>query len=158
WKGIRMKVVLWTDATAADESANVVGVHRLAGLVAAGNRPGGWAALKQLAQARDVAFLTQPFRRDPEACRDFTDQLQQLDADLFLVNSYSMILPREWLTLPALGTVNVHAALLPQYRGANALNWVLVNGETETGVTIHYIDEGIDTGDLILQRRVAIDF
>lgn len=153
-----MKILLWGDALGVAEAVEVIGSRSIAGVVAAANRAADWAALVQLARAYGVPCLIQPFRRDAAGCRDFTKGLQRLAADLFLVSSYSMILPHEWLTMPALGTVNVHCALLPQYRGANVLNWVLVNGETETGATIHYIDDGIDTGDIILQRRLAINF
>lgn len=153
-----MKVLLWGNALGVDRTVEVIGVSRLAGVVGATNRPSDWALLEGQAHAWNVPFLLQPFRRDAASCQLFADRLKRIGADLFLVNSYSMILPSDWLTLPPLGTVNVHAALLPAYRGANTLNWVLVNGERETGVTIHFIDEGIDTGDIIMQRRLAIDF
>jgi methionyl-tRNA formyltransferase len=153
-----MKVLLWADAAGAAKSIEVLGTRRLAGLVGAVNRPADRPGLEDLARRCGVSLLVQPFRRDETQCHLFTEQLRAVQADLFLVSSYSMILPGVWLTMPALGTVNVHAALLPQYRGANVLNWVLVNGERETGVTIHHMDEGIDTGDIICQKRVAIDF
>lgn len=153
-----MKVLLWADAAGAAKSIEVLGTRRLAGLVGAANRPADWPMLEDLARRSGTTLLVQPFRRDETQCQCFTEQLRAVQADLFLVSSYSMILPGAWLTMPALGTVNVHAALLPQYRGANVLNWVLVNGERETGVTIHHMDEGIDTGDIICQKRLAIDF
>ena len=71
---------------------------------------------------------------------------------------YSQIIVPEIFTIPPLGTINVHGALLPQYRGGNILNWVIINGETKTGVTLHYIDTGVDTGDIIAQKKFSIEF
>jgi UDP-4-amino-4-deoxy-L-arabinose formyltransferase/UDP-glucuronic acid dehydrogenase (UDP-4-keto-hexauronic acid decarboxylating) len=68
-----------------------------------------------------------------------------------------MILDGELLRCPPRGAFNIHWGLLPEYRGANVLNWVLVNGERESGVTIHYMDEGVDTGDIVTQCRVSIE-
>lgn len=153
-----MKVLLWGDALGAEMTVAAIGSSPLAGIVGAANLPRHWPLLAQLAHKVNVPFLVQPFRRNAEACGEFTNQLHNVAADVFLVNSFSMILPSHWLALPPRGTINLHAALLPQYRGANALNWVLVNGETKTGVTIHYVDSGIDTGDIILQEVLPIDF
>jgi methionyl-tRNA formyltransferase len=156
-QGCAMKVLLWGDASGVERTVEELGVGRLAGVVGASNRASDWDALQAIARGRNVPFLLQPLRSKPVECATFGDRLRGIDADVFLVSSYSMILPRDYLMMPPLGTVNVHAALLPEYRGANVLNWVLVNGERETGVTVHYMDEGIDTGDIILQRRLVIN-
>lgn len=153
-----MNIVLWGDSLGVAKAVEVVGDRSIAGIVAAANRRADWAELGRLARSLDVPRLIQPFRKDVEASSEFADSLQRLGADLFLISSYSMILPADWLTMPALGAVNIHGGLLPQYRGANVLNWVLVNGERETGVTIHYVDSGIDTGDVILEKRLAVGF
>jgi hypothetical protein len=89
---------------------------------------------------------------------NFANALEALKPDLFLVNSYSMILGAPLLSLPRHGAINVHGALLPAYRGANPMEWALINGERETGVTVHLIDPGIDTGPIIGQARVPIAF
>jgi len=151
-----MKVLLWTDDLGAQTTVAAMGAERLAGIVGAVNLPRDRPALEQHARGWDVPLLIQPFRKDIDATQKFVAALRALNADLYLVNSYSMILPADWLTLAPLGTINLHGALLPEYRGANALNWVLVNGESETGVTIHFMDAGIDTGDIILKERLAI--
>jgi methionyl-tRNA formyltransferase len=151
-----LKIVVWGDADGASSAAEVVG-GSFAAVVAAANRPCDWTALERLAALHGVPFLVQPHRSNADKRLEFADSLRRLNADVFVVSSYSMILPGDWLTIPSMGAVNVHCALLPWYRGANVLNWVLVNGERETGVTIHYIDEGIDTGDILLQQKVVID-
>lgn len=85
------------------------------------------------------------------------ERLSALKPELIVVAAYGKILPKEILDLPRLGCINVHSSLLPRYRGAAPINWAVLNGETETGVTIMYMVEGLDTGDIISQRATAID-
>ena len=85
------------------------------------------------------------------------ERLSALKPELIVVAAYGKILPKEILALPRLGCINVHSSLLPRYRGAAPINWAILNGETETGVTIMYMAEGLDTGDIISQRATAID-
>ncbi len=87
---------------------------------------------------------------------DFLDELKSFAADMFVVVAFRM-LPKAVWEMPALGTINLHASLLPQYRGAAPINWVIINGEKETGVTTFFINEKIDTGEILKQRRVKID-
>lgn len=82
--------------------------------------------------------------------------LQDLKPDLIAVAAYGKILPTDILALPRLGCVNVHSSLLPRYRGAAPINWAILNGEDETGVTIQYMAEGVDTGDILAQAATAI--
>ncbi len=93
---------------------------------------------------------------EPRNLREFARELQSLDFDLFVVASYGKILPGELIGLPELGSLNVHPSLLPRYRGATPIQAALLAGDTETGVTIMQMDEGMDTGDVVLQERVAI--
>ncbi|MBN2423566.1 MAG: methionyl-tRNA formyltransferase [Calditrichaceae bacterium] len=86
---------------------------------------------------------------------DFIARLKLLDAQLFVVVAFR-ILPKDVFTIPPMGTVNVHASLLPKYRGAAPINWAIINGESETGVTTMLIDEKVDTGGILLQRSVSI--
>ena len=83
-------------------------------------------------------------------------QLKEYSADLFVSMSFNQILKNEILCAAPLGFINCHAGALPFYRGRNVLNWVLINDENEFGITVHYIDKGIDTGDIILQRLEPI--
>ena len=82
--------------------------------------------------------------------------LNDIAPDLIVVTAYGQILPKEILELPKYGCVNIHASLLPKYRGAAPINWVLLNGETETGVTSMQMSEGLDTGDMLIKRSTKI--
>ena len=82
--------------------------------------------------------------------------LNDIAPELIVVTAYGLILPKEILELPKHGCVNIHASLLPRYRGAAPINWVLLNGETETGVTSMQMSEGLDTGDMLIKRSTKI--
>ena len=86
----------------------------------------------------------------------FISQLQNLCADTFVVVAFRMLPKKVW-TIPPLGTINLHASLLPNYRGAAPINWVLINGESKTGVTTFLINENIDTGALLMQDKIYIE-
>lgn len=88
--------------------------------------------------------------------KEFVDQVMALKPDVNLSCSYNQILRRPILETAPLGFINFHAGKLPAYRGRNVINWAIINGEHEIGITAHYIDEGIDTGDIILQRTLPI--
>jgi methionyl-tRNA formyltransferase len=87
---------------------------------------------------------------------EFLEAMNALAPDLALSISYDRILRRSLLEVPRLGCLNIHAGRLPEYRGRNVINWAILNGETEIGVTAHMMDEGIDTGDILLQRLLPI--
>lgn len=108
--------------------------------------------VKVLAEQHDLPVL-QPasVRKEP-----FPDQIRQLDPDLLVVVAYGKILPAALLQMPRLGAINVHGSLLPKYRGAAPIQWAVINGETETGITIMQMDEGMDTGDILLTMPVTI--
>lgn len=95
----------------------------------------------------------------PTTLRDGSalEQLRELAPDLIVVAAYGKILPVDILQLPPLGCINVHSSLLPKYRGAAPINWAILNGETETGVTIMYMAEGLDTGDMLSSSSTPID-
>ncbi|MEA2113858.1 MAG: methionyl-tRNA formyltransferase [Thermodesulfobacteriota bacterium] len=88
---------------------------------------------------------------------EFLEKIQALQPDLIVVTAYGRILPGSLLNLPPLGTINVHGSLLPRYRGAAPIQWAVLNGETETGVTIMQMDEGMDTGDILLPVSLPIE-
>lgn len=83
--------------------------------------------------------------------------LKELNPDIIIVVAYGKILPNEILKLPKFGCINVHASLLPKYRGAAPIQWAVINGDKETGVTVMQMDEGLDTGDMLLVKKTAID-
>ncbi len=134
-----------------DHNYNIVGV------ITAPDKPAGRgkklkeSAVKQYAKKMNLPIL-QPTNLKSEA---FNDALKNLNPDLQIVVAFRM-LPKIVWQLPKLGTFNLHASLLPDYRGAAPINWAIINGETQTGVTTFFIDDKIDTGEIILQEKVAI--
>ena len=95
----------------------------------------------------------------PEKVRnniEFIDKIKSLNPDVICVVAYGKILPKEILNIPKLGCINVHGSLLPKYRGAAPIQWAVLNGDKETGITTMYMDEGMDTGDMILKEKVEI--
>lgn len=86
---------------------------------------------------------------------DFAKELEALNADLFVVVAFR-ILPPEILALPTIGSINLHASLLPKFRGAAPIHWAIINGEDETGCTVFFLDEQVDTGNILLQEKVRI--
>ena len=87
---------------------------------------------------------------------EFLDEIKNLKPDVICVVAYGKILPKELLDIPRLGCINVHGSLLPQYRGAAPIQWAVLNGDKETGITTMYMDVGMDTGDMILKEKVEI--
>ena len=131
---------------------NVVGV------VTAPDRPSGRgrkitkSAVKLFSETSNLNPILQPLNlRDPE----FIKSLHKLNADLFIVVAFRMLPEAVW-RMPPLGTINLHASLLPDYRGAAPINHAIINGETVTGVTTFMIDDRIDTGNILLQEEVQI--
>lgn len=109
------------------------------------------SAVKQYALEHGLPLLQPEKMKDPE----FVEQLRSYDANLQVVVAFRMLPEVVW-DMPRYGTFNVHAALLPQYRGAAPINWAVINGETETGVTTFFLDHDIDTGRIIMQLPFAI--
>ena len=109
-------------------------------------------SVAELARPSGIAVF-QP--RNPNTPR-FTDLVRSLRPDLLLSFYYRRLLSRELLAIPRLGGINLHGSLLPKYRGRSPANWALINGETRTGVTLHYMTEEADAGDIIAQQAVAI--
>ena len=88
---------------------------------------------------------------------EFKDEIRALDVDLVVVVSYGVILPKSFINIPKLGCVNLHPSMLPKYRGPAPIQWAILNGDEKTGVTIMYINEKMDAGDIIVQEEVDID-
>jgi methionyl-tRNA formyltransferase len=108
--------------------------------------------VKELALRHDIPVF-QPARvRTPE----FVETLRELKPDVIVVVAFGQILPKVLLDIPPYGCINVHASLLPRYRGAAPLNWCLINGEAETGVTTMLMDPGLDTGPMLLKRAIPL--
>lgn len=132
--------------------------YKVVGVITAPDKPAGRgrkltpSAVKEFAMEQGLPLL-QPTNLKSEA---FLNDLKAWKANLQVVVAFRM-LPKQVWELPQYGTFNLHASLLPQYRGAAPINWAIINGETATGVSTFFIDEKIDTGAMILQQRVEID-
>lgn len=109
--------------------------------------------LKQFADENNIAFYVHPNVNSDE----FINLISTLDCDIFISMSFNQIFKPPLINFPPLRTINCHAGALPFYRGRNILNWALINDEKYFGITVHYMDEGIDTGDIILQRYYEIN-
>ena len=137
--------------------ALVRGGYKVVGVVTVADKPSGRglkvneSAVKKYAVAHEIPILQPDKLKDPA----FLQALAAWKADLFVVVGFRM-LPEEVWNMPKLGTFNLHAALLPQYRGAAPINWAVINGETLTGVTTFMIDKQIDTGGVILRQECRI--
>jgi methionyl-tRNA formyltransferase len=135
------------------------GPDQVVGVICQPDKPAGRGRqmqappVKRLAEQRGVG-IAQPVKVKTEA---LPNQLRQWAPDLGIVAAYGRILPRAVLEAPRLGCINVHASILPKYRGAAPIQWALLRGETTTGVTIMRMNERMDEGDLLLQRAVAIE-
>ncbi|MGM9789436.1 MAG: methionyl-tRNA formyltransferase [Candidatus Cryptobacteroides sp.] len=131
--------------------------HKVVGVVTVADKPSGRglkvneSAVKKFALEQGIPVLQPVKLKDPE----FLKALADFKADLFVVVAFRM-LPEEVWTMPKLGTFNLHAALLPQYRGAAPINWAVINGENMSGVTTFMIDHDIDTGGIILRQECRI--
>src|ERR1700680_3243136 len=111
-----------------------------------------FSPVKETAIAAGIPVHQPEKIRAPEA----QELLQKLAPDVIVIIAYGQIIPARLLPIPKLGWINLHASLLPKYRGAAPINWAIVNGETRTGVTTMRIDAGMDTGDMLLQREMEI--
>lgn len=87
---------------------------------------------------------------------EFIDKLREINPDVICVVAYGKIIPKEILDIPKLGCINVHGSLLPKYRGAAPIQWAVLNGDSETGITTMFMNEGMDTGDILLQEKIRI--
>ncbi len=113
-----------------------------------------YSPVKELALAHDIKVM-QPvrIRKDPA----FVEELRAMAPDVIVVVAFGQIIPQEVLDIPRLGCVNVHASLLPKYRGAAPIQWAVISGEKKSGVTTMMMDAGLDTGDMLLQKEVELD-
>ena len=110
------------------------------------------SAVKKYALSQDLEILQPPNLKNEE----FLHQLESLNANLQIIVAFRM-LPKVVWAMPKYGTFNLHASLLPKYRGAAPINWAVINGETKTGVTTFFIDENIDTGEIIAKSEIEIE-
>jgi methionyl-tRNA formyltransferase len=133
--------------------------HEIAGVVTRTDKPAGRGRtlapppVKSAAQELSTPVFQPKRVREPDFVRTLTD----LAPEVIVVAAYGQILPGEILTVPRFGCINIHASLLPRYRGAAPINWAIIRGERETGITIMQMDEGMDTGAIVAQERIPIE-
>ena len=134
-----------------ETGCNVVGV------ITAPDKPAGRGLKLHESEVKKYAVEKKIKILQPEKLKDqrFIDELKALNADVQVVVAFRMLPEAVW-TMPLMGTINLHASLLPQYRGAAPINWAIINGEKETGVTTFKLKHEIDTGDILMQEKIAI--
>ena len=141
----------------ASLDALVNAVYNIVGVITAPDKPAGRgmkpqeSAVKKYAVEKNLEILQPERLKNPE----FLHQLKLLNADLQVVVAFRMLPEAVW-NMPSMGTINVHGSLLPQYRGAAPINWAIINGERETGVTTFKLKHTIDTGNILLQKKITI--
>lgn len=154
-----LKIVFFGTPDFAVESLSrlVEGGYNIVGVVTMPDKEAGrghkllQSPVKQYALEHGLRLLQPERLKNPQ----FVEELRSLQADLQIVIAFRMLPEVVW-AMPPLGTFNLHASLLPKYRGAAPINWAVINGETETGVTTFFLKHEIDTGDIIQQRKIAI--
>jgi methionyl-tRNA formyltransferase len=154
-----MRIIFMGTPAFAVESLKVLhqSNHAVVAVITAIDKPAGrgrklnQSAVKEYALSENLNIL-QPNNLKDEG---FLEQVKAFNADMFVVVAFRM-LPKVLWSLPKYGTFNLHSSLLPDYRGAAPINWVIVNGETKTGVTTFFINEDIDTGEILLQEETQI--
>ena len=156
-----MKIVYMgtPDFAVAPLDAIIRAGHEVAAVVTQPDKQKGRGKEVQMTPVKECALkhgipVFQPVKiKDPEA----VNKLWEYAADIFVVVAFGQLLSEEILTMPKFGCVNIHASLLPAYRGAAPIQWVILNGEKETGVTIQQMAKGLDTGDMLMKKKVTID-
>ncbi|HZP39055.1 MAG TPA: methionyl-tRNA formyltransferase [Methylomirabilota bacterium] len=154
-----MRVLFYgTPAFALPTLEALLAHHRVVGVVTQPDRPAGRgrpvvaSPVKRRALEAGLPVLQPPRLRDP----GWPERLAELGAEVAVVVAFGQILPKAVLDVPARGSINVHASLLPRYRGAAPIAWAIIRGETETGVTTFQMDAGMDTGDMLLRESTPI--
>jgi methionyl-tRNA formyltransferase len=152
-----VKTLFFGTSDFAVPSLRVVAARtQLAGVVTQPDRASGRGQRVTPTPAKSAALELGVRVFHPSRLREFAADIAVEGFDLFVLASYGRILPPQLLELPRLGALNVHPSLLPKYRGATPIQTAIANGERETGVSIMLMDAGLDTGDLVLQQRIAI--
>ena len=124
------------------------------GVVTQPDKPVGRNGKLSISPVKDIALKNNiPIFQPVKIKNEYSDILS-LNPDIIITCAYGQIIPQEILEYPKYGSINVHASLLPKYRGAAPIQWAVINGEKTTGVTTMYMDEGMDTGDMLLKQEV----
>lgn len=155
----QLKIVFFGTPEFAVESLQAIvnAGYNVKAVVTAPDKPAGRGMQLHQSDVKVAALKNNLPVLQPVSLKDpvFVDQLRKIDADLFVIIAFRMLPEVVW-NMPPMGTFNLHASLLPDYRGAAPINWAVINGDSETGVTTFFLKHEIDTGDVILQKRVGI--
>lgn len=136
--------------------------HQVAAVYTQPDRPKGRGhhtvptAVKAAAQSYEIPVYQPLSLRKGEDAQAVIENLREIAPDVIVVMAYGQILPKEVLEIPVHGCINLHASLLPAYRGAAPIQWAIMNGETETGITVMQMAEGLDTGDMLWKKQIVI--
>ena len=154
-----MKIVFFGTPDFAIPALNILNEskHQIVGVVTAPDKQRGRGRKISFTPVKKYALENNLFLLQPEKLKDddFISSLKKLNADLFVIVAFR-ILPTSVFTIPQKGSFNLHGSLLPKYRGAAPIQWALINGEKETGVTTFFLKEKVDTGNIILQEKIEI--
>ncbi len=157
-----MKIVFMGTPDFARDSLSAIydAGHEITAVVTVPDKPKGRGMKLIPCEVKEYAIEKNIKVYQPEKLREnkeIVDTLKDINPDVICVVAYGKIIPKEILEIPKYGCVNVHPSLLPQYRGSAPIQWAILNGDKETGVTTMYLDEGMDSGDIILQTKTLID-
>lgn len=133
--------------------------HRVSLVVTQPDKPKGRSRELQPSDVKKLALEEglPVFQPEKVRTKETYEELKKYDADVFVVAAYGRIIPKDILELPKYGCINVHASLLPKYRGAAPIQWAVIDGEEKSGVCIMQMDEGLDTGDIIAEAEIPLD-
>ena len=157
-----MRVIFMGTPDFAKESLEAIynAKHEILAVVTNQDKPKGRGMKMIPSPVKEFALEKKLKIYQPEKVKnntEFINEIKEMNPDVICVVAYGKILPKEILEIPKLGCINVHASLLPKYRGAAPIQWAILNGDKITGITTMYMDEGMDTGDMILKKEVEID-
>ena len=150
-----MRILLCGDTLGVTQLLSHVPRKYVYGIIGASIRTQYFDDLKKISIDTQVPFFIQP-KFTSSIYKEFRSKIVETNVDIILVNSYSMIIRDDILSIPRMGSLNIHAGLLPRNRGCNPTQWAILKNEFRTGVTLHEIDSGIDTGPIVDQREIPI--
>lgn len=152
-------VFMGTPDFAVETLKAIIPVHNVLAVVTQPDKQKGRGKKFMFPPVKECAIENNIPVYQPEKVRDeeFCKELEALNADIFVVVAYGQILPENILNMPKYGCINVHGSLLPKYRGAGPIQWSIIDGEEKTGVTIMYMEKGLDCGDMIMKKEITIE-
>ena len=133
------------------EKTNVIGVVTQPDKIVGKNSEKSFSPVKKIALGNNIKVI------QPEKIRKEYQEVVDLAPDMIVTCAYGQIIPKAILDIPRYGCINVHASLLPKYRGSAPIQWVLLNGEEKTGISVIYMSKGMDEGDILYQKKIEID-